>query len=132
MRNPSIIGLNTLALGAALLPGIAGAATLLQIVGYFDIFIGIFLTASIIMFAAALIVYFIRYGTAIREEMFPYMQGAITILFVLFVLLALIRFFQHHISAMLYVLGVIVFLIIIRLLVAAAGEKTEKKEGGGH
>lgn len=111
-------------------PTVAAAQTVSQVFGYLNVFVGIFFTASILMFTAALIVYFIRYGTMHREEMFPYMQGAITILFVLSVLLALIRFFQKNTATVLYILGFIVLVAIVIFIIRFSGSEKEKKEGG--
>lgn len=117
----------------ACVPEFAFAQTVSQVFGYLDIFIGIFLTVSVIMFVAALVVYFVRYGTMHREEMFPYMQGAITILFVLSVLLALIRFFQKNTAVALYILGFIVLVVIVIFIIRFSGvDKEKEKEGGGH
>ncbi|OGG70570.1 hypothetical protein A3F27_02950 [Candidatus Kaiserbacteria bacterium RIFCSPHIGHO2_12_FULL_53_13] len=112
----------------ALAPNLAFAQSVLRTLGYLDIFIGLFLAVSIVMFVGAFIVYFVRYGTMHREEMFKYMQWSISILFVLSVLLALIRFFQRHTSAMLYFLSVAAFILLTILIIYISAKKGEKKK----
>ena len=116
MASHRIIGLEVLALGVALLPAPASALSLVQALGFLDIFIGLFLTVSIVMFVGALIVYFTRYGTMHRENTFPYMQASITIVFVLIVLLALIHYFQRHTETLRYIVGIIILILVVMLI----------------
>ena len=113
-----------------LMPKLAFAVTLNRVLGYLDIFVGLFLTASIIMFFGALLTYFTRYGTPRRAEVFPFMEWAIAIVFFLIILLALINFFQNHTTAALYVLGGVMFLLFVKLIISAAQAKAaaEKKK----
>lgn len=110
------------------MPALSFAQDVKRVLGYLDIFIGLFLAASVIMFTGALIVYFIRYGTAHREDVFPYMYWAITILFVVSVLLGFIHFFQKYTSALLYLLSIIVFILLAWLIIYVSAQKGEKKE----
>lgn len=109
-----------------LVPQFAFAMSLHQLFGYLDIFIGLFLTISIVMFAGALLTYFTRYGTPRRAEVFPYMEWSIAIVFVLIVLLALIHFFQKHTNTALYILGGILFILFVALWISVASKKEEK------
>ena len=105
-----------------LAPQAAYALSVSKILGYLEIFIGLFLTVSIILFVGALIVYFTRYGTPRRADVFPYMEWAIAIVFVLIVLLGLIKFFREHTKTALYVLSAIfLFLLVILLMKASKG-----------
>lgn len=111
-----------------LVPAVAFAQSIARALGYLDIFIGLFLAVSIVMFVGAFIVYLVRYGTAHREEMFEYMHWSIAILFVISVLLALIHFFQSHTSAVIYLVGIIAFLLITVFIIHIAAKKPEKAE----
>ena len=128
MRFSTIVILETL--GIFIAPSSALALSLSKAFGYLDIFVGLFLTASIIMFAGALLVYFTRYGTPRRADAFPFMEGAIAIVFVLIVLLALVHYFQKHTNAALYVLGVILFILLAKLLMSVIGSKKAKAPAG--
>lgn len=114
------------------MPQLVFALSLNKILGYLEIFVGLFLTASIIMFAGALLTYFTRYGTPRRADVFPYMEWAIAIIFVLIVLLGIIEFFQEHTTAALYTLGVIIFFVLVVLIMKfAATEKPKEQIGPG-
>ncbi|MDO8482126.1 MAG: hypothetical protein Q7S75_03530 [bacterium] len=128
-----INGIRLCALGVMCLPLAASALALNQVLGFFNIVVGLLLTASVISFGAGLILYMTRYGTWPREDAFPFMSFAITILFVISVLLAIIHFVVRHTSTALYVLAVIVFFClagIILFLVKSGGKKEEKRPGG--
>ena len=122
MRLSKIVWLITLAIFA---PQAAHAQSVSKILGYLEIFVGLFLTASIIIFVGAVIVYFTRYGTPRRGDVFPFMEWAIAIVFVLIVLLGLIEFFREHTKTALYVLGVIFFFLFVKILMVAAREKSK-------
>lgn len=116
--------------GLAAAPSAAGGLTLFQVLGFLDIVIGLFVAASIVIFAAALIVYFVRLGQINREEMFPYMEFSIATLFVISVVLGLIRFFREYTDVMLYILGAIAAVLIAALILWLLATTPKKEEGG--
>lgn len=123
LRNASY--LRVLALASLFLPDVSFAFTLSQVLGYFNIVIGLFLAASVISYAAGMILWATRYGTWHREDAFPFMQFGITTLFVLSVLLALINWLLKHTSTTLYVLAFIVLLLCGAWLVSVFKSKEE-------
>ena len=114
-----------------LMPNVTSAFTLSQVLGYFNIVIGLFLTASVLSYAIGVIIWATRYGTWPREEGFPFMQFGITTLFVLSVLLALINWLLKHTSTTLYVISfILVVLCGIFILYAVRGKKKEEAPYG--
>ena len=126
-----LVGLEALAVALTLLPGSVSALSLVQTLGFLDIFIGLFLTLSMVLFVAGLVIYFTRYGTVHRADAFKYTQWAIALLFVIIVVLGLVHGFQLHPVVLRYVVGVILFLIIIgilmHLLSSSGGEKGKEE-----
>lgn len=118
-----------LAFSAAILsmPSIASALTVPQLLGYFEIVMGLFVAISVVVFVGALIVYFIRLGTVHREDTFVYMYFSITTVFILSIILAVIKFLQTHTAITLYVIATIIFIIAATIIIRIASIKTEEK-----
>ena len=120
-----IMSLQGLAVAVALLPGTASAMTLVQFFGFLNIFVGLFLTLALILYGAAVIIYVTRFGCPNRMESLDLIEWALTILFVLIVVLGVVQYFQSHPANMMYIIGAIVFLLIVGLIIYAysGGEK---------
>lgn len=120
-------------IAAVFFPFTASALALNQVLGFFNIVVGLFLTAAIVSFGAGLILYWTRYGTWPREDAFPFMTFGITILFVLSVLLAIIHFLVQNTSTALYIIAVVIFFclagIILFFMKAGGGGKKDDKGG---
>ena len=116
----------------ALLPGVAFAQALSELTGLFNIFVGLMLTGSILLFATGLVLWFIRRGTypTYRDEGIELMEWSVAILFVLIVLLALVQFVQMQPWIASFVVGLIVLILIIwyALYVATSGMGDDEKE----
>ncbi|HXK38786.1 MAG TPA: hypothetical protein VJ043_01715 [Candidatus Paceibacterota bacterium] len=128
----SKISTTAAALAVMFMPLSASALTIAQALGFFNILIGLLLTAAVISFGAGLVLYWTRYGTWPREEAFPFMSLAVTILFVVSALLAIIHFIVQNTSTALYIVAVIAFFGlagIILFLVKSGKKKEEKPEG---
>lgn len=112
--------------------------TLLQVLGLLNVFVGLFLVASMLMFGGGFIVWIARLGTMHREEAIKLMEWGVVILFVLVVLLGLVRLIEKHTTVVAYVAGIIILVIITAFILNATqgGEKKEGEEGkkaaGGH
>ena len=123
-----IRGLST---AVSLLPLSASALALNQVLGFFNIVVGLLLTASVVSFAGGLILYWTRYGTWPREDAFPFMSFGITILFVISALLAIIHAVVQNTSTALYVIAVVIFFclagIILFFMKAGGGDKKDDK-----
>lgn len=120
-----------MAAATVILPWTAGAFTLSQVLGYLNIVIGLFLTASVVSYAAGMILWATRYGTWPRDAAFPFLQFGITTLFVLSVLLALINWLLKHTSTTLYVISfILVILCGILVMRSVRGKKQEAPPSG--
>lgn len=120
--------IGALSLAVIFMPFAARALALDQVLGFFNIVVGLFLTASVISFGAGLILYWTRYGTWMREQAFPFMSFGVTILFVLSVLLAIIHFVVRNTSTALYVLSVVALLSLgglFAFLLKGSGKKED-------
>lgn len=123
-----VIGLRIAAATVALAPSVASAMTLVQFFGFLNIFVGLFLTIALILYGAAFIIYTTRYGTPHRDESLKLIEIALNILFVLIVILGVVQYFQRNPGNMAYIIGTIVFLVVVGLIIYAySGEK--KKTG---
>ena len=121
-----------LPLGALLAPfAVAGQVQAVsRIVGVFNIFVGLMLTASILLYGVGLIMWFIRLGTwpSYRTVAVRVLEWAVAVLLVLVVLLAIVQFFQGHPHAAAYVISFIVVAIVIWIIVYLASHSSERKE----
>lgn len=125
MRTTSL-PVGALAAFVALMPHSAYAVTVLQVFGYLEIFIGLFLAISIVVYVGSMIVYFVRLGTIHREDTFVYMYFSITVLFMLSILLAAIHFLQKHTEATLFVVAIFVLFAVAWLIIKLAKGKKEE------
>ena len=123
------MSLQGLAVAVALLPGTASAMTLVQFFGFLNIFVGLFLTLALILYGAAVIIYVTRFGCPNRMESLDLIEWALTILFVLIVVLGVVQYFQSHPANMMYIIGVIVFLLIVGLIIYAYSGGEKKTQG---
>mgnify|MGYP001576665480 FL=1 len=119
------MSLQGLAVAAAPLQDSASGMTLVQFFGFLNIFIGIFLTLALILYGAAVIIYFTRFGNPNRAESLDLVELGLTILFILIVVLGVVQYFQRHPANMAYIIGTIVFLLVVGLIIYAysGGEK---------
>jgi cytochrome bd-type quinol oxidase subunit 2 len=123
-----IFGLQAFSAATLLLPSAASAMTLVQFFGFLNVLVGLFLTLALILYGAAVIVYFTRYGTPHRMESLTLVEAALSILLILIVVLGIVQYFQAHPGNMVYILGTIVFVLVVGLIIYAYSG--EKKEGG--
>ncbi|PIR83702.1 hypothetical protein COU18_03445 [Candidatus Kaiserbacteria bacterium CG10_big_fil_rev_8_21_14_0_10_51_14] len=121
--------------GVAVLVGVvpisASAFTIPQVIGLFNVFVGLMLTVAILLFCAGFITWIARLGTwpSYRTEAIKIMEWSVVVLFVLVVLLAIVQFFQNHPRAAGYVVSTIVLLVVlgaIFVVLFRSGEKEEK------
>lgn len=111
----------------------SGSSLLTQIVGVFNIFVGLMVVAAILLYGASFIMWATRLGSwpSPRDEAIDLMMWTPAILFTLIVLLAIVQFLQNHPQAGAYIVSGIVLLIIVGVIVylalnASGGEKEEK------
>ena len=118
-----------------LTPFAAGAQVVAvgHLVGIFNIFVGLMLTAALLIYAFGFIMWWIRLGTwpSYRTVAVRVLEWAVAILFTLVVLLGIVQFFQFHQRAATYVISVIVLIAIIAIivyLIAHSGGDEKKEE----
>lgn len=121
-----------LALAIALaLPAIASAeTTFTQVIGLFNIFVGLMLTVALFTYFLGFFLWLTRLGTwpTYRTEAIKIMEWSVVILFVLVVLLAIVQFFQFHPREAAFVVSVLVAIIIVWIILYLASRPKEKKK----
>ena len=122
-----------------LVPAVASAqstlTTISGIAGIFNVFVGVMLVLSIIMWVSGMILWAVRLGTypTNRDEAIKILEYAVVVVFVLDVLLGVVEFVQRHTQTTLSILGFLVVIVIIAIVVqsgmlAASSHKDEKEE----
>jgi len=122
-----------LAVPALLLPALASAeTTFTQVIGLFNIFVGLMLTVALLTYFLGFFLWLCRLGTwpTYRTEAIKIMEWSVVILFVLVVLLAIVQFFQYHPKEAGWVVSVIVGLIIIWIILYLAAHSGGGKKKG--
>jgi hypothetical protein len=125
------IALLALPLAAFLVPQSASALTLIQLMGFFHVAVGLLLTLTILVFITGLGIYFARLNTwpSHRDHAVIVIQWAVVMLFVLLLLVALVNFFQTKPEIALPILAfIIVVAVAITIVRYAASAKGAKKE----
>ena len=116
---------------AIITPTPAEALTFVSVAELFNIFIGLMLTAALLLFFGGLWVYFSRLGTwpNNRDEALKIMEWGVAVLFTLIILLALVQFFQRYPKVMGTFVAAIVILLVIGIAVwVLMSPKAEKEE----
>lgn len=103
--------------------------TLTQFVGLFNVFVGLLLTLAFLLMGAASVMWVVRLGTTptYRDEAIRLMQWAVSILFVLVLLLLVVQFVQRHTANAVYIMG---FFIIALAAWAIIWAYRESAKGG--
>ena len=117
--------LTAFAFFAVFMPTVVSAMTLVQFLGLFHLFVGVYITATLGIFAVGVFVYFARLNTwpSHRDLAIRILEWAVAMLFVLVVLLGIVQFFQTYPSIALTILVVVVVLALLIIIVRAAGAK---------
>ena len=99
--------------------------TTTQVLTFFNLFAGVMLTISLILFAGGFVMYLVRLGTypTYREEAIHVMRYGLSTLFVLVVILGIQQFFLRH----MLVAVVVGAFILIGIVVWAFLPEEEKK-----
>jgi cytochrome bd-type quinol oxidase subunit 2 len=105
--------------------------TFIQILNLFNIFVGFFLTATLLVFLGSGVVYLARLGTwpTHRDTAVKGMEWGVVMLVVLILLIALVQLFEQHAKIALEILALVIIAIVaiaIALSVAKGGH--EEKE----
>ena len=115
---------------AVVTPTPAEALTFVSVSELFNIFVGLMLTAALLLFFGGLWVYFSRLGTwpNNRDEALKIMEWGVAVLFTLIILLAIVQFFQRYPKVMSMVVAGIVILILAGITLWVTMAKKEKDE----
>ena len=116
---------------ALILPAVANAeTTFTQVIGLFNIFVGLMLTVALFTYGLGFFLWLCRLGTwpTYRTEAIKIMEWSVVILFVLVVLLAIVQFFQYHPKEAGYVVSAIVAIVIIWIILYLAAHSGEGKK----
>jgi hypothetical protein len=107
--------------------------TTTQLLAFFNLFVGIMLVSSILLFCGGFVVYLVRLGTwpTYREEAVNIMMWGLSILFTLVMLLGLQQFLLSHQTVAVTIGALILIAILIWALSAGSGGG-EKKKGDAH
>lgn len=109
----------------------SGSTFITQVVGLFNMFVGLMLVAALLAYGTGFVMWVTRLGSwpSPRDEAIHVMMWTPAILFTLVVLLAIVQFLQAHPTAALYAAaaaGVAFAVWALIFLIRNAGEKEEE------
>ena len=114
------------------LPAFAHAqtATISQVVGLFNVAVGVMFAIAVTTFFGGLISYVVYFGNFEREKGVGIMEWGVSILFVLVVLLGIVGFLQNHAGVTNVIAGLIVVVAVAWVVfTVATTEQAAPKEG---
>ena len=131
-----MLGFPALAYAGIVDPSATDGVSFTQVVGLFNIFVGLMLTVALLTYGLGFALWLCRLGTwpTYRTEAIKIMEWSVVVLFVLVVLLAIVQFFQYHPRQAGFVVSIVVGIIVIWVilyLAAHSGGGAKKKAGGG-
>ena len=112
--------------GVGVSEGASGGTTLAAGVGLLNILAGLLLVGAFLFFFGGLITWCFRLGMVGRDYAVAYMRYGVTMLFMLVVGLALIRFVQFHTTIVLGAVAVASVVIVGWIAVTFKGEPEEE------
>lgn len=110
----------------------SGSTFITQLIGLFNIFVGLMLVAAFMAYGTGFVMWVTRLGSwpSPRDEAIHIMLWAPSILFTLVVLLAIVQFLQAHPTAAMYIVAAIVMALVLAaiiFLVLNSGGKEEEE-----
>ena len=109
-------------------PSPASAQVLGQVVGYLNVVVGLMLVVAFICMGAGFGVYISRIGLVGRELGILMMSWAVSILFVLVIMLWAIKLIQTHPQLAAMIAAIVVFLFVGRIVLAVISASNEEEE----
>ena len=102
-----------------------------QLLAFFNLFVGLMLTISLLLFIGGFIMYLVRLGTwpTYREEAVQIMMWGESILFTLVLILAIQQFLLSHLIVAVTIGAVIVIFFLVWVLMQGSSGGGEKKNG---
>lgn len=112
-----------------LTPFSVSAQTLFQVAGILNIFVGLLVVAAFVAFGTGLVYYLAHLELEKRIHGIYIMEWGVSIVFVLIVLLAIVKFVREYTAVVLGIISVVVFLLLIiaGIHAVSSGHKKEKK-----
>lgn len=114
----------------------AQTQTIANIVGIFNVFVGVMLSVALLTYFFGMVLWSIRLGTwpSYRTEAIKIMEWSVAMLFMLIILLGVVQFFQNHQQAAAYVVSALVLIGIVWAVVLIMSDSGDghDKGGGGH
>ena len=106
--------------------------TTTQLLAFFNLFAGVMLTLSLILFIGGFIMYLVRLGTfpTYREEAIELMKWGLTTLFVLIVVLGVQQYLLSHLLVAVTI-GALILIAIVIWAFAQTAEKPQPPAGNG-
>jgi len=122
-----------LGLLAIFTPGSASALTLVQVVGLFYVAVGLLVSFTLGIFVVGVCIWIARFNTwpSHRESAIRILEWAVSMLFVLILLVALVYFIQRHSAIALSVLAFIAVVAVLALIASVAAGAKKKKPAAG-
>ena len=108
--------------------GDGGSASLAQAVGFLNILVGFMLVAAILFFVGGFMGWITRLGLTGRDQGLKFMSWGVSILFVLVVGLALIRFVQFHTQLVLTLLALALVALAAYVAIQVAKSSGEAED----
>lgn len=102
-----------------------------QVVGIFNIFVGLMLVSSFLLFFGGLMGWFSRLGVwpGYRDDMIRYQMWGVAVMFMLVVLLAAAHFIQYYQGIAAFLFGLLIFIAVVWLAFQVAkGNNGEEEE----
>ena len=114
-------------------PGSASALTLVQVVGLFYVAVGLLVSFTLGIFVVGVCIWIARFNTwpSHRESAIRILEWAVSMLFVLILLIALVYFIQRHSTVALSILAVIAIIAVLALIASVAAGAKKKKPAAG-
>ena len=124
------ISIASISLSAALLPAVASAQILTRVSSLFNIFVGIMLAIAFVIYGTGFVVWVTRLGVwpSYRTEGVKITEWSVAVLFVLFVLLLVVRYFKDHPVGAAAVFAIVVILLFVWMIIYIMQHSKEKKE----
>lgn len=90
-----------------------------QVLGYFNLLVGLMLVASLVLFLGGFVIYLVRLGTwpTYRDEAVKLMLYGVAVLFTLIALLAIQQFLSAHLLVAVSFVALVVIVAIVWLIV---------------
>lgn len=90
-----------------------------QVLGFFNLLVGVMLVTSITLFLGGFIMYLIRLGTwpTYRTQALRLMSWGVSVLFTLIIILAVQQFLARHVLATVSIVAAVIVLVVLWIVI---------------